>query len=118
MSVRQRLFDFLPLGRGEDGLESLRLFREVPRPLKHSDQAAEVNVLRKDLLFVGSGGLAAFCLNLLQGFKSIEVVFEFAFFAALAECVGGFIGDAEIALVAEFGGGCVRLFRLFRGGSF
>jgi hypothetical protein len=117
VSVRQRLSDFLPFFGREDALESPRLFREIPWPFEHSNQAAEVNVLRENLLLVRSRGFAAFRLNLLEGFEGVEVIFDLGFFAALAERGGGFIGDAEIALVAEFGGGRVRLFGFFWGGS-
>jgi hypothetical protein len=57
-------------------------------------------------------------LDGLESFEGVEVALDFAFLSAGADRGSLFIGDAVVALVAEFGGGGARLFGFFWGGSF
>ena len=88
----------------------------LPIVLQHADQSAEVDILGELLLFFRGGQLAAFRLDFLQRFEGVEVAFDFGDLAARADGLSMVAGDAEVALVAKFGGGFAGLFWGFRGG--
>ena len=88
----------------------------LPIVLQHADQAAEVDILGELLLFFRGGQLAAFRLDFLQRLEGVEVAFDLGDLAARADGLSMVVGDAEVALVAQFGGGFAGLFWGFRGG--